>query len=475
MKRTELSYIYGSDVSEICDDEAREPLGEKEDKMIISISVDKLEAHPDNPRKELKDIDELSQSIKKSGILQNLTVVKIDDDRYRVIIGHRRLEAAKLAGLTEVPCSIADMDEKQQLATMLLENMQRTDLTPYEQAKGFQMMLDLGESVVDIAEKTGFSESTVRHRVKLLELDEQKLKEVCREKQVSMSDLIKLEQVKNHGSKNLLLNSIGTNNFDSCYQTVINNQIKSENAPLIKAELDSFAKKITQEESYSSKYDTVIWNINFLTYEQGSIRPKDADNTEYFYVWDLKYYTAKLLEKAEKKKKPQKSKEEKEREEYIKRKKADAEEITKMCYQLRSKFLDNLTPSQKQIPIILKYLTMACIEMRNEYYSFPVARLLEAVGEEEKYTFASARENTAKLKERYSESLSAVTVAVQLGDGEKNGYYGINYSMGMPEHRENTKLDLLYEYLEALGYGTSDEEKRLADGTHEIFKSIRNS
>jgi len=443
--------------------------------VIVSIAVDKLEPHPDNPRKELKDIDELSQSIKKSGILQNLTVVKIDEDRYRVIIGHRRLEAAKLAGLTEVPCSIADMDEKQQLATMLLENMQRTDLTPYEQAKGFQMMLDLGESVTDIADKTGFSESTVRHRVKLLDLDEQKLKEVCKEKQVSMNDLIKLEQVKTPGNKNLLLNSIGTNNFDSCYQTVINNQIRAENAPLIKAELDSFAKKIPKEEQYSNKYDTVIWNIDFLTYEQGSIKPNDADKTEYFYVWDLKYYIAKLLKKAERTKKPQKSKEEKEKEEYIKRKKADAEEITKMCYQLRSKFLDNLTPSQKQIPIILKYLTMACIEMRNAYCSFPVARLLKAVGEEEKDNFSSTRENTAKLKAKYNESLSALTVAVQLDDKETNGYYYIDYSTGFPKYQENTKLDLLYEFLEALGYGTSDEEKRLADGTHEIFKTIRNS
>lgn len=55
---------------------------------------------------------------------------------------------------------------------MLLENMQRSDLTVYEQAQGFQMMLDLGESISDISEKTGFSETTVRRRVKLLELDQ---------------------------------------------------------------------------------------------------------------------------------------------------------------------------------------------------------------------------------------------------------------------------------------------------------------
>ena len=88
------------------------------------------------------------------------------------------MAASKLAGLKEVPSAvISDMDHKTQVATMLLENMQRVDLTAYEQAQGFQMMLDLGESVVGISEKTGFSESTVHRRMKLLELDQEKLKE----------------------------------------------------------------------------------------------------------------------------------------------------------------------------------------------------------------------------------------------------------------------------------------------------------
>ena len=67
------------------------------------------------------------------------------EDLYRVVIGHRRLAAAKLAGLAEVPCAVVEMTEQEQIATMLLENMQRSDLTVYEQAQGFQMMLDLGE------------------------------------------------------------------------------------------------------------------------------------------------------------------------------------------------------------------------------------------------------------------------------------------------------------------------------------------
>lgn len=129
------------------------------------IPVSKLWGHPDNPRKDLGDVTELAESIKVNGVLQNLTVVpligeitkKWDGESYRVIIGHRRLAAAKLAGLEELPCVVVEMSEREQLSTMLTENMQRSDLTVYEQAQGFQMMLDMGDTVEDIAEKSGFS------------------------------------------------------------------------------------------------------------------------------------------------------------------------------------------------------------------------------------------------------------------------------------------------------------------------------
>ena len=146
---------------------------------IKNIPVRKLWAHPDNPRKDVGDVTELAESIKVNGVLQNLTVVPLignisktwDGESYRVIIGHRRLAAAKLAGLEELPCAVVEMTEREQLSTMLTENMQRSDLTVYEQAQGFQMMLDMGDTVKDIAENYGFSTTTVRRRVKLLELD----------------------------------------------------------------------------------------------------------------------------------------------------------------------------------------------------------------------------------------------------------------------------------------------------------------
>ena len=122
---------------------------------IKNIPVRKLWPHPDNPRKDVGDVTELAESIKVNGVLQNLTVVPLigaisgtwDEESYRVIIGHRRLAAAKLAGLEELPCAVVEMTEREQLSTMLTENVERSALTVYEQGKGFQMMLEMGDTV----------------------------------------------------------------------------------------------------------------------------------------------------------------------------------------------------------------------------------------------------------------------------------------------------------------------------------------
>lgn len=180
--------------------------------MIRNIEVTKLVPHSNNPRKSLGDLAELAESIKAQGVLQNLTVVSNHDllDTYTVIIGHRRLEGSKIAGLKSVPCAVVELSDQQQVSMMLLENMQRSDLTPYEQAQGFQQCLDLGISVDDLSKSTGFSKKTVKHRLKMLELDQEKVKNA----QGSIDEYIALEEIKSINERNRLLVSIGTNNFN---------------------------------------------------------------------------------------------------------------------------------------------------------------------------------------------------------------------------------------------------------------------
>lgn len=128
------------------------------------IPVDAIVPNPANPRLDVGDVSELAESIKAQGIRQNLLVVPTGDGRYMLVIGHRRLAAAKQAGLDSVPCAVAALGEREQREIMLVENSQRRDLTLLEEANGIQGLLDLGESQADIARKTGRSADYVRAR-----------------------------------------------------------------------------------------------------------------------------------------------------------------------------------------------------------------------------------------------------------------------------------------------------------------------
>lgn len=212
--------------------------------MIQNINVNKLVNHPDNPRKDLGDLSELIDSIKTQGILQNLTVVPGEGDTYVVVIGNRRLAAAKQAGLEELPCKIADMEYKDQISTMLLENMQRQDLTLYEQAQGFQMMIDLGVPVAKICEKTGLSYTTVRRRVKMAELDQEILKDRVANN-VTIEELVMLEKIEDEVLKNRLLQLTATHNFKWEYDRALFNQEKEKKAKaMLKLIGDIFAKEL---------------------------------------------------------------------------------------------------------------------------------------------------------------------------------------------------------------------------------------
>lgn len=179
---------------------------------IIYISSAMLIPHPKNPRVDLGDLSELQESIKENGILQNLTVVPLDTaGAYQVVIGHRRLQAAINAGLDTLPCIVVEMSHEEQLSTMLLENMQRSDLTPYEQGLGFQQCLDFGMDEATISKRTGFKRKTVKSRLKLLELDQTKVKAATN---ATIDDFLKLEAIENVEQKNRLVGLIGTNNFN---------------------------------------------------------------------------------------------------------------------------------------------------------------------------------------------------------------------------------------------------------------------
>ncbi|MCD7708863.1 MAG: ParB/RepB/Spo0J family partition protein [Clostridiales bacterium] len=223
---------------------------------IEMIPIERLENHPKNVRKEYGDIEALADSIRAQGVLQNLTVVQSpqDIDKYWVVIGNRRLMAAREAGLTELPCSIAEMDEPEQIETMIGENMQRSDLTVLEQADGVQMMLDLGETISAVAEKTGLSQTTVRHRAEIAKLDRSVLEKYKDDDgcfQLSITDLIELEKIDDIKKRNDILKiSAKARNLAYLTAEAIDDQNRAKNYEKYAAMLDELGVKKSNDSRF---------------------------------------------------------------------------------------------------------------------------------------------------------------------------------------------------------------------------------
>jgi ParB family chromosome partitioning protein len=139
------------------------------------VPIDEIRPNPEQPREVFakEAIEELSSSIKAHGVLMPL-VVRREEGRYVLIAGERRLRAAALAGLTEVPVLVRDaMDRSKQLELALVENLQRSDLDPIESARGFQRLIDeYGYTQDQVAASVGKDRSTVANAVRLLKLPE---------------------------------------------------------------------------------------------------------------------------------------------------------------------------------------------------------------------------------------------------------------------------------------------------------------
>jgi ParB family chromosome partitioning protein len=137
-------------------------------------SIDEIRPNPRQPRSDFDEegLKELSESIRRHGVLQPLIVSPAEDGQgYVLVAGERRLQASRMAGLTSVPIIVRQADEQQKLEWTLIENLQRTDLNPLEAAEGYrQLAQDFNLSHEDIAERVGKSRTAVTNTMRLLKL-----------------------------------------------------------------------------------------------------------------------------------------------------------------------------------------------------------------------------------------------------------------------------------------------------------------
>src|SRR5215211_1949029 len=150
------------------------------------IPVDKLDPNPEQPRTEFGDLTELTASIAEKGVLEPLLVKPSKlTGRWMIIAGERRYRAAKLAGLTELPCVEMEVDEGTVAEIALIENMQRKDLTVWEEADGLLALCDrFGYTHDEVARKVGKSRSTVTEALSIAAIPAD-VRAICRQADVS--------------------------------------------------------------------------------------------------------------------------------------------------------------------------------------------------------------------------------------------------------------------------------------------------
>ena len=141
---------------------------------IIELDIEAIEINPFQPRTNFNEesLTELSTSIKELGVIQPITVRKLDYNKYQLISGERRLRASKMAGLTQVPAYIRLADDNESLTMALVENIQRHDLDPIEIALSYQRLMDEVELTQEqMSDRVGKKRSTIANYLRLLKLD----------------------------------------------------------------------------------------------------------------------------------------------------------------------------------------------------------------------------------------------------------------------------------------------------------------
>lgn len=153
------------------------------DNNVHYVSIESIVPNINQPRQFFNDesIQELSQSIKSYGILQPLTVRKMEEDNYELVAGERRFRAAKIAGLQKVPVIVIEVDNKESAVLALLENLQREDLNFLEEAEAYQNLIKLHSyKQEELAELIGKKQSTIANKLRILKLDKEVRETVIR-------------------------------------------------------------------------------------------------------------------------------------------------------------------------------------------------------------------------------------------------------------------------------------------------------
>ena len=215
--------------------------------VIINIDIKKIYPNPEQPRKTFENIEDLALTIKYNGLINPITVVKSDEDRYMIVSGERRYRACLLNQLKFIKCNIVDIDEFQLQEMTLIENIQRDDLTDFEKAKYIGLMWSTGryEKKQDLAAALGKSQSYISKAFSCLKLDETILQDLENNScDVPLSVLDEISKIKDK------------DNQKDVYSKYLNNEITRDEIRIIKPQnVENFARENLDNKSLEQSFD----------------------------------------------------------------------------------------------------------------------------------------------------------------------------------------------------------------------------
>lgn len=450
------------------------------ERTIVMIDRAELMPHPENPRTDLGDLEELRESIRENGLMQNLTVTPIPENekregsevKYYILIGHRRFAASE-GILDELPCVIADyLTRREQVGIMLAENMQRSDLTFIEQAHGFQLMMDLGDTVESLSKKTGFSKQTIKHRLEISKLDKGAIEEAQKNFQLSIGDFIELEKVKDLEERNRILEeSVNSEDLKDEIEYYLREQRCEENKKKYVELFNELGWKEASDRWFNfggSKWEHVsgLGYISFDDFKPDPIREAAKKLKGEIYYSNLENansvsFARKISKKDEKSKKKTKTEL---REEEMKKKQSQLEAARRdICDEYLNCIIS--IPEEKLDDVYsVKYLVVSRLWDQLEKLDAYITDF------ESVYGVKSNRKDFTLLKETYKDFDLLQRVMLNMWKALASDYQ--NKFISYPHTKNEKTLDAhqeLYDILRKFGLRLDPEMEAVIDGTSELY------
>lgn len=202
----------------------------KEENKVRQLPINKIKPNKMQPRFEFEEekLESLADSIKENGVLQPLTVRKISQFDYELISGERRLRASKLLGLSTVPCIVLSCDDKQSAVYALIENLQRADLSFFEEAEGIKRLIDeMHLTQGEAARKLGKRQSTIANKLRILQFDIEE-RDIIVKNNLTERHARALLRIKDKEHRMFALSQIVKNNLNVQQSEILINKIISE-------------------------------------------------------------------------------------------------------------------------------------------------------------------------------------------------------------------------------------------------------